>query len=81
MANDQQDAEEDEEDFESAHKFLFFNVMPSWMVSFVTHIVLIVLLAIWFLPPIKEKTVSLVASEQATEEIDQIEYQSHRVGF
>ena len=81
VANDQQGAEEDEEDFESAHKFLFFNVMPSWMVSFVTHIVLIVLLAIWFLPPIKEKTVSLVASEQATEEIDQIDINLTEMDF
>ena len=67
------DDEELEEEIESSHKFLFFNVMPSWMVSFVTHVALIVLLAIWFLPPPKSKTVSLVAAENATEEIDQID--------
>ena len=65
--------DEELEDEVSAHKFLFFNVMPSWMVSFVTHVVLIILLAIWLMPVPKERTVSLEASEQASEEIEQID--------
>ena len=72
VANSHPD-EEDSEVEESSNKFLFFNVMPSWMVSFVTHIALIVVLAIWFLPSPKDKTVNLVAAENATEEIDQID--------
>ena len=48
-------ADEHEEEFEeNQNRFLFFQVMPSWLSSFILHIVLIILLALWYLP-VREK--------------------------
>ena len=58
---------------ESANRFLFFNVMPSWMVSFLTHIAIIIVLAIMVLPPREERTVALEASDSAVEALDSID--------
>ncbi len=68
-------AEGEEEEFEeeSTRKFLFFNVVPSWMVSFIAHIALIVLLALWFMPSPKERTVALEAGEDNSEQVDEFE--------
>lgn len=73
--------EDDELDHESSHKFLLFNVMPSWMVSFITHVALIIALAIWMMPIPKERTVSLEASENVAEEIDQIDLNLTEMDF
>jgi len=61
-----------DEDEESGSRFLLFNVMPSWMVSFLTHIAVIVVLAIMVMPPKKERSVALEAGEQAAEPVDSV---------
>jgi hypothetical protein len=45
------------------HQFLFFNVLPSWMVSFLAHVVIIIVLAFYMLPRPIERTVALEAGE------------------
>ena len=69
-ATDNQVIDEDEE---SGSRFLLFNVMPSWMVSFLTHIAVIVVLAIIYMPKKEERTVVLQAGEQAAEPMDSFE--------
>ena len=64
---------EDEELEEVGHRFLLFNVMPSWMVSFLTHIAVIIVLAIMVMPTKQERTVALEAGEQAVEALDSID--------
>ena len=55
------------------NKFLLFNVMPSWMTSFIAHVVLILLMAFLIMPTIEDKTVSFEASEVASENLDAID--------
>ncbi len=62
----QSPTELDENEGETANRFLFFNVMPSWMVSFLTHIAIIIILAITFLPQPVEKKVSFEVGEQSS---------------
>lgn len=57
--------EEEEEDFEGGNRFLLFNVMPSWMVSFLTHVAIIIILALTFLKPPAERKVALEAGDAA----------------
>ncbi len=68
-----EEMEEGEESQESAHRFLFFNLMPSWMVSFVIHVALIIFLAILFLPKIEELRVSLEAGDTESSGFDQVD--------
>lgn len=67
-------AEENEEGFEEGqNRFLFFQVMPSWLSSFILHIVLIILLAIWYLPIREPDKIELAVgppSETAGEQLD-----------
>jgi hypothetical protein len=65
--------EEEGEVQEVAHRFLFFNVMPSWMVSFVTHVALIILLAILWLPNIQEPKVALEAGDSDNTDLEQVD--------
>jgi len=68
--------ESGEEGFEGeevGHRFLFFNVMPSWMVSFLTHIAVIIVLAIMVMPSQEVRTVALEASDSAVEAFDPID--------
>lgn len=70
------DSEADDEDLENqdiGNKFLIFNVMPSWLVSFLTHIAVIIILAIIIMPSIKEKKVALEAGEQTAAPTDEID--------
>ncbi len=62
-----------EDDEDDGSRFLLFNVMPSWMVSFLTHIAVIVVLAIMVMPEKKERTVALEAGEPTAEALDSIE--------
>ena len=62
-----------EEDEEAGNRFLFFNVMPSWMVSFLSHIAVIIVLAIIVMPTRQERTVALEASEQGVEKLESID--------
>lgn len=68
------DAEHDgEEAPDIAHRFLFFNVMPSWMVSFVIHVAIIIVLAIMFLPKIQDPRVSLEAGDTDSSGFEQLD--------
>ena len=70
----QTEEELSEEELEEAgHRFLLFNVMPSWMVSFLTHVAVIIVLAIMVMPAKKDRTVALEAGEQAVEALDAID--------
>ncbi len=64
--------DEDELD-ESSHRFLLFNVMPSWLVSFLTHVALILILALLVIDLPKKETVSLEAGAVNNTEIDSID--------
>lgn len=55
------------------NRFLLFNVMPSWLVSFVGHVVLILLMAFLIMPSIEDQSVSFEASEVASESLDSID--------
>jgi hypothetical protein len=55
------------------NRFLLFNVMPSWLVSFIGHVVLILLMAFLIMPSIEEESVTFQASEVATESLDSID--------
>ncbi len=68
------EGEEEQLDEEGGNRFLLFQVMPSWMTSFIVHVVLIIVLALLtFKLPVKE-TVSLEAGEpsQQTEQLDEM---------
>ena len=65
--------EEEEFEEETGLRFLFFNVMPSWMVSFLTHIAVIIVLAIMVMPSRQERTVALEAGDSAVEALDAID--------
>jgi hypothetical protein len=67
-----QDHFEDEVE-ESGHKMLIFNVIPSWMISFVGHVGLIVLLAFLVMPKREEITTALEASAAPTESVESID--------
>ena len=55
------------------NKFLLFNVMPSWMTSFIAHVVVILLMAFLIMPTVEDKSVSFEASEVASENIEAID--------
>ena len=78
----QADEDLDGEDLDEAgHRFLLFNVMPSWMVSFLTHIAVIIVLAIMVMPTKKERTVALEAGEQSVEALDSIDINLDALDF
>ena len=61
VANSRQETQEteaeqhDEDEGGISQRFLLFQVMPSWLTSFIFHIILIIVLAlIWFVPQQKE---------------------------
>ncbi len=54
-------------------RFLLFNVMPSWVVSFIAHVVLILLMGFLIMPKIEDNSVSFQASAVASESIDSID--------
>lgn len=58
---------------ETGSRFLLFNVMPSWMVSFLTHLAFIIILALMVLPARKERTVAIEAGGQAAEALEAID--------
>ncbi|MFT5302215.1 MAG: hypothetical protein ACI87E_003812 [Mariniblastus sp.] len=61
---------EELDDEESGSRFLMFNVMPSWMVSFLTHIAIIVVLAIMVMPKAEERSVALEAGQPAADPME-----------
>ena len=63
--------EEEEDGEENPNRFLFFNVMPSWMVSFITHVGLIILLALLWLPRTQKEVIGLEGGESPNDTIEQ----------
>ena len=61
------------EDDQSEGRFLLFNVMPSWLFSFVAHVALILLMAFLVLPTIESKSVAFEASESVSERLETID--------
>jgi hypothetical protein len=60
-------------DFETGRRFLFFNVAPSWLVSFFTHLVLLLVLAFWFIPTITDKKIAFESGTSEGAATDSIE--------
>ena len=69
----EEEEEEDEGGEENANRFLFFNVMPSWMVSFITHVALIILLAVYFLPGTQKEVIGLEGGDSPNDTVDEVE--------
>jgi hypothetical protein len=67
-------AEQEEEDDglidEQGKKFLLFNLAPSWLVSLLTHVLLIVLLALVFMEQKRDSAISFVAADTPGESLD-----------
>ena len=63
----------EDEVVDSSQSALIFNVIPSWMVSFVMHVGLIILLAILVMPSERELDVALEASSNPSETIETID--------
>ena len=63
---------EAEEELASGSRFILFNVMPSWLVSFLTHIVIIIILAILVFPPPQERKISIESAQGGAEALDDI---------
>lgn len=62
----------DDEVIETGQKMLMFSIIPSWMISFIGHVLLIILLA-WFVMPVKkEVTVGLEAGTSPAETVEEI---------
>jgi len=61
------------EEDQSEGRFLMFNVMPSWLFSFIVHVALILLMAFLVMPTIENKSVAFEASESVSERIETID--------
>ena len=71
MATAEEPIEDEVEEF--GHKMLMFNVVPSWMISFIGHVALIVLLAFLVMPKKEEITTALEASATSAEAVETID--------
>jgi hypothetical protein len=63
----------EDEVVESGQKMLLFNVIPSWMISFIGHVGLIILLAFLVMPKREEITTALEASTAPAEAVETID--------
>ena len=61
------------EDDQSEGRFLLFNVMPSWLFSFIVHVALILLMAFLVMPTIENKSIAFEASESVSERLETID--------
>jgi hypothetical protein len=78
----QENSEEGLEDNEEGgSRFLLFNVMPSWLVSFLSHIAVIIILAVIIMPPQKDRVVALQAGEQAAQPLESFEMNFDTLDF
>ena len=77
----QESSEESFDDNEGGSRFLLFNVMPSWLVSFLSHIAVIIILAVIIMPAKKDRVVALQAGEQAAEALDSFEMNFDTLDF
>ena len=64
--------QDEQQELEVGSRFMLFNVMPSWLVSFLTHITIIVVLAVWFLPLPKDPVIKIESGQGAPEQLDEI---------
>lgn len=62
-----------EDEAESGNNRMMFNVIPSWMISFVGHVALIIILAILVIPRKEKITTALEASATSTEAVEAID--------
>lgn len=69
--NDQEKDPSEEKNFGS--RFLFFNAMPSWLVSVILHLLLVVLLAFWPLPGSEKTIIQLLTETEEQVEVDDLE--------
>ena len=73
----------DEQALLEAHskRFLIFNLMPSWLVSLITHVLLIVLLAVVLMDQKKNTTVSFVAADVSGESLSGVDVNLEPLDF
>ncbi len=71
MTADGKVAEHELEGFRN--RFLFFNAIPSWVVSFVLHVFLILMLALVFLPDNLKPPITFEVSDVSGEQLDSID--------
>jgi len=62
-----------EDEAESGNNRMMFNVIPSWMISFIGHVALIIILAILVIPRKEKITTALEASASAAESVESID--------
>ena len=61
-----------EDELEVGSRFVLFNVMPSWLVSFLTHIALIIVLALMYLPDLTDPVIRIESGQGSPEQLDDI---------
>ena len=69
----QQQAEEEEEYEEEIGKSQLLAMAPSWLFSFVSHLILILFLAFWLLPLIPEPKIAFTSGTESGEMEDSLE--------
>ena len=70
----QAENEEDEEEYEEeSGKNQLLAMAPSWLFSFVSHLILILVLALWLLPPLAEKEISFQSGTESGEMSDSLD--------
>lgn len=71
-ANPPQDQQLDQDEMEGGGQYVTRNVMPSWLVSFLAHVAVILILALCVLKPPIDPTISVDAG-QAAEGVDDVQ--------
>ena len=70
----QQAEEDDEEEYEEEHqKSQLLAMAPSWLFSFVSHLILILFLAFWLLPLIPESQIAFTSGTESGEMEESLE--------
>ena len=75
-ANPSAEAEQEQQSNEEptrGNRFIFFNAVPSWLVSAILHLLLIVLLAFWPLPGSNKTLVELLTETEEQVEVEELE--------
>lgn len=73
--------EHDDEGIEPVHRFLLFNAMPSWMVSFLTHVALIIVMALLVMDLPEKKTISFEAGEGIDSTVETVDVDLNVLDF
>ncbi|MEE2641296.1 MAG: prenyltransferase/squalene oxidase repeat-containing protein [Planctomycetota bacterium] len=61
------------EETSGGNRFIFFNAVPSWLVSAILHLLLVVLLAFWPLPGSSKSLVELLTETEEPVEVEELE--------